>query len=285
MGQPEDFYDDLASQYHLLFADWWLAALEHGEVVARLLTDRGLAPADSRLLDCTCGIGTQALPLALLGYAVTATDISARAVERARVEAERRNIRLDLTVADIRRVAETVSGPFDAAISCDNALPHLLTDVDLDQAIRSVRACLREGGVFLASIRDYDALAEARPSGVPISLHGDPGTRYGTGQAWTWTKEGDRMTINLFVLTETDGGWNTSERETTYRALRRDTLTAALRTNGFATVEWLMPERSGYYQPVVLAVAEGTPSTGLPGAPSGNSAVTVKRPSAHRTTT
>ena len=56
------------------------------------------------------------------------------------------------------------------------------------------------------------------------------------------------------------------------------------RTNGFATVEWLMPERSGHDQPVVLAVADGTPSTGLPGASSGNCAVTVKRPSAHRTT-
>jgi glycine/sarcosine N-methyltransferase len=98
MGRPEDFYDDLASQYHLLFDDWWQAALEHAEVVARLLTARGVAPAGSRLLDCTCGIGTQALPLAAHGYAVTATDISARAIERARAEAERRDIHLDVAV-------------------------------------------------------------------------------------------------------------------------------------------------------------------------------------------
>ena len=284
MGQPADFYDDLASQYHLLFDDWWSAALEHAEVVARLLTDRGVAPTGSRLLDCTCGIGTQALPLAVLGYDVTATDISPRAVERARAEAARRDIRLGLAVADVRRVDETAHGPFDAVISCDNALPHLLTDADLVQAIRSIRASLHEGAVFLASLRDYDALEETRPSGVPISLHGLPGTRYGTGQAWTWTDAGDQVTITLFVLTEADGGWQTSVRETTYRALRRDPITAALRENGFATVEWLMPEQSGYYQPVVLAVAGGTPSTGLRWASSGSRAVTEKSPSVRRTT-
>jgi glycine/sarcosine N-methyltransferase len=180
MAQPEDFYDDLASEYHLLFSDWWSAALEHAEVISGLLLDHGVAVEGSRLLDCTCGIGTQALPLAALGYDVTATDISPRSVERARGEAERRNLRLRFAVADVRSVHEMADGPFDAAISCDNALPHLLTDADLERAIRSIRSCLRDGAVFLASIRDYDALAESRPAGTPISLHGAPGARHGT---------------------------------------------------------------------------------------------------------
>lgn len=270
MGRPEDFYDDLASQYHLLFPDWWFAALEHAGVIARLLTHQGVTADGSRLLDCTCGIGTQALPLAVLGYEVTATDISPRAVERARAEAKRRGIRLRTAVADVRRVDEAAHGPFDAVISCDNALPHLLTDPDLERAIRSIRACLGEGGVFLASIRDYDALRESRPAGVPISLHGPPGTRHGTGQAWTWSENGDEVGITLFVLTEADQTWHASAHETTYRALRRQTFAAALRNNGFATVEWLMPEQSGYYQPVVLAVPASTPSSSPtgPGGPT-----------------
>lgn len=255
MGQPEDFYDGLASEYHLLFGDWWPAALDHAAVVARLLTDHGVSAEGSQLLDCTCGIGTQALPLAALGYDVTAADLSARAVERARAEAQRRDIRLRTAVADVRRVDESVTDVFDAVISCDNALPHLLTDDDLEQALRSIRACLREGGVLLASIRDYDHLRQSRPDGVPISLHGSPGTRHGTGQAWTWSQDGNEVGVTLFVLTEGERTWGASVHETTYRALLRETFTAALRRSGFTTVRWLMPDDSGYYQPVVLARA------------------------------
>jgi hypothetical protein len=34
-------------------------------------------------------------------------------------------------------------------------------------------------------------------------------------------------------------------------------LAAALARNGFGDVEWLMPRDTGYYQPVVVAVATG----------------------------
>lgn len=78
---PEEFYDALASEYHLLFEDWWSAAQWHGQVIAQVLSRRGFPSA--RLLDCTCGIGTQALPLARRGYSVTASDVSRAAVERA----------------------------------------------------------------------------------------------------------------------------------------------------------------------------------------------------------
>jgi glycine/sarcosine N-methyltransferase len=257
MVEPEDFYNALAPEYHLLFGDWWSAGVRHAEVIAELLSARGIGTERTRLLDCTCGIGTQALPLAAAGYDVTGTDISIRAVERAAAEARRRNLRVRLAVGDVRRVDEVAAGPFDAAISCDNSLPHLLTDADLARAIQSIRACLREGGVFLASIRDYDALRTNRPAGTPIALHGVDGSRYGSGQAWTWSLDDNQVEITLFTLTESpDHTWSASVHETTYRALQRRTLTAALRSNGFAAVEWLMPEESGYYQPVVLGIAE-----------------------------
>jgi SAM-dependent methyltransferase len=252
---PEEFYDGLASEYHVLFEDWWQAAIWHGRVIADLLAARGVG-AHSRLLDCTCGIGTQALPLAARGYNVTGTDLSRRSVERARTEARARGLQIDLQVADIRTVREVVLGDFDAVISCDNALPHLLTEADLDQAIGSVRACLRRGGFLIASLRDYDALAIARPTGIPIALHGPPGGRQGAGQTWVWSPAGGQVEITLFTLAERpNGGWSAAAHETTLRALRRSELTAALAHHGFEQVHWLMPEDSGYYQPIVVARA------------------------------
>jgi len=253
--RPEDFYDGLVSEYHFLFEDWWSAALWHGGIIAELLAARGLS-APARVLDCTCGIGTQALPLAVLGYSVTGTDLSQGAIERARSEARARGLPVDLEVADIRRLREVVKGHFDAVISCDNALAHLLTDEDLDQAIDNIRACLRPGGPFLATIRDYDALAVDRPRGIPIALYGPKGGRRGSGQAWAWSPDGDQVDITLFTLAErTEGTWNVAAHETTLRALPRAVLDAALTKNGFEAVHWLMPQDSGYYQPIVVAVA------------------------------
>ena len=253
--RPDEFYDGLVSQYHFLFEDWWSAAVWHSEIVATLLAARGV-PEYARVLDGTCGIGTQALPLALLGYDVTGTDLSHRSIERARTEARSRGLQIDLEVADIRRLREMVEGDFDAVISFDNALAHLLTDEDLDQALGNIRACLRPGGWFLASIRDYDELSVARPRGMPIALHGPKGARRGAGQAWAWSPAGEEVEITLFTLAETtDGAWNVAAHETTLRALRHTVLTAALARHGFESACWLMPRDTGYYQPIVAAIA------------------------------
>ena len=48
-------------------------------------------------------------------------------------------------------------------LTCDNALPHLLTDADLEAAARNLRAKLNPGGLLLAGIRDYDEVAASRP--------------------------------------------------------------------------------------------------------------------------
>jgi SAM-dependent methyltransferase len=254
MATPEQFYDALASEYHLLFDDWWSAAQWHGQVIAGILAQRGITKG--RLLDCTCGIGTQALPLATLGHDVTATDVSAAAVDRARVEAAARGIDVDFRVSDVRDIRDHVEGAYDVVISCDNALPHLLTDEDLQRALNSLRACLRPGGLLLSSLRDYEALRLTRPDGVPISVHGDVGSRHGSGQSWQWSADADYVDIELFTFTElAAGSWQARSGTTRYRALRRVQLESLLVSAGFTAIQWLTPEVTGYYQPVVLAEA------------------------------
>ena len=78
-----EFYDSLASHYHLIFANWREAVLRHGEILDKLIRTQINISSATSLLDCSGGIGTQALGLALRGYVVHASDISPRAVERA----------------------------------------------------------------------------------------------------------------------------------------------------------------------------------------------------------
>lgn len=66
----EQFYDSLAASYHLIFDDWDAAIARQAAVLDALITSR-LDQEHVRLHDCACGIGTQAIGLAALGYDVS----------------------------------------------------------------------------------------------------------------------------------------------------------------------------------------------------------------------
>ncbi len=126
-----DFYDELALEYHLIYEDWNRAIEHQGVAIDRLIRSR--LPDAQSVLDCSCGIGTQALGLASRGYKVLGTDVSERALGRARLEAIHRGLDIVFIACDVREL-ETLQGTYDVVISCDNALPHLLTDDDVAQA-------------------------------------------------------------------------------------------------------------------------------------------------------
>src|SRR5262245_13369979 len=94
-----------------MFRDWWESARRQGDVLGALLTGHGIEPP-ATVLDCTCGIGTQALPLAARGYRVVGSDLSAAAVARARELASARNIPIRLVEADVRRIGEVIDSRF-----------------------------------------------------------------------------------------------------------------------------------------------------------------------------
>ncbi len=247
------FYDRMAASYHLIFPDWERSVARQAEMLDSLIrAELGRDPAAVRLLDCACGIGTQAIGLARRGYRVHATDLSPEAVARAEVEAARAGVSLTTGVADMRVLAAQVNGPFEVAIACDNALPHLLTDSDLALALGQIRAVLAPGGLFLASIRDYDAIRTERPRFTSERLMDGPEGRRITFQVWDWWPDGEGYTVNQFILTQAEADWQTRHYATGYRALRRATLTAALAAAGFEAIRW---DLEGYVQPIVVGRA------------------------------
>ena len=246
------FYDGLAQQYAGFYADWDAASRSEGEFLRALLRAKGVADGAS-VLDCACGIGTQAIALAALGYRVAASDISAGELEEAKRLAAERNVDLCFRQADFRALDEAFSERFDAVIAMDNALPHMLTGGDLAAAVRSMANRLRGGGLFVASIRDYDAILREKPAYSPPYIHKtDKGQRV-LFQTWDWTD--DIYNFTQYIIDD-EGTPRVSRFECAYRAVRREELTALLRENGCGAVCWKMPEETGFYQPIVLAGKE-----------------------------
>ncbi len=248
------FYDEFASHYHLIFDDWDASMTRQAAAISSILQRERASGVGLNVLDCTCGIGTQSLGLAKLGYRVTGSDLSAAAVQRARAEAAARQLNIPFYVADVRRLDELPIGDFDAVISMDNALPHLLSDADLAEGARQMRAKLRPGGTLVASIRDYDALARKRPAVQGPAFYSDSGQRRIILQVWDW-EDDRRYTFHLYITRETPSGWSNFHGASVYRAVLRDEITAILASSGFANIRWQFPNESGLYLPTVIATA------------------------------
>ena len=86
MDITQTFYNHMASHYDKLFRDWNATTHEQAAILERIFRSNGFDRTAS-VLDCACGIGTQSIGLAALGYRMTASDISdaelAEAVKRA----------------------------------------------------------------------------------------------------------------------------------------------------------------------------------------------------------
>lgn len=132
----------------------------------------------------------------------------------------------------------------------DNALPHMLTESDLKEAIKSIVNQLKEGGIFVASIRDYDGLLEDKPPYSPPYIHGTEKGQKVAFQTWHW--HGDHYKLIQYII-EDEETLEISKFQCEYRATCRDEITKILYDEGCIQVKWMFPEESGFYQPIVIA--------------------------------
>lgn len=249
MDITQTFYDHLASQYDKLFLDWQSTTQEQAVILNRLFQEYGF-DTSARLLDCACGIGTQAIGLAALGYSVTASDISDGELAEAKVRAANNHVEIRFEHADFCTLSETFPESFEIVICMDNALPHMLTERALEAAIQSITNQIAAGGILVASIRDYDALLKDKPPYSPPYIHKtDKGQRV-SFQTWDWN--GDHYKLTQYIIDD-EGSLQVSKFGCEYRTVRREELTNLLLANGCREVVWKFPEETGFYQPIVIA--------------------------------
>ena len=250
-----DFYDDLSDHYHLVYGKWDQAVVRQARAL-RGVSEKQIRkrPEDVTILDCTCGIGTQAIGLALEGYRVRGSDLSPRAVQRAEREARRLGASVAFSAADVRQLGEQVDGTFDVVISCDNAIPHLLSDEDLSHAVVNIKAKLKPSGTLLIGMKDHDRLVEDRPATTQVRVTNGPAGRAFVFQVWHWDDDGRAYDFEHVIVHEASEGWRTYVGKGRYRALLRGELEAILSAEGFRELTWHSPADTGYFEQMLTAV-------------------------------
>ncbi|MBP1557316.1 MAG: class I SAM-dependent methyltransferase [Oscillospiraceae bacterium] len=249
MNITQSFYNNMASQYDKLFLDWNAATHEQALILDKIFSANGFDKS-AKILDCACGIGTQSIGLAAIGYNVTASDISDAEIAEAKERAAKNNVNIRFENADFCALSETFSERFDIVICMDNALPHMLSKPALEKAIKSIVEQIEKGGIFVASIRDYDALLKEKPPYSPPYIHKtDKGQRV-SFQTWTW--DNDHYKLTQYIIDD-EKALKISKFDCEYRATRREELTELLIKNGCSEVNWKFPNETDFYQPILIA--------------------------------
>jgi glycine/sarcosine N-methyltransferase len=250
----EAFYDDLAESYHLMFENWDRSIARQAAILGPIL-EQYTGKVSAYVLDCACGIGTQAIGLAQRSHRLVGSDLSKSAIARAISESRMRDLDIRFHVADMRNLSSIPENGFDAVLIADNALPHLLSQPDLEQAAAEIAAKLKDFGILLATLRDYDHLLSFRPTMQEPAFYEQDGKSRFVHQVWQW--RGDHYGLHVYITLETGSGWRVKHFASTYRALRRADLNQALQAAGFRDISWLEPAATLFYQPIVIATKSG----------------------------
>ncbi|MDX2548624.1 class I SAM-dependent methyltransferase [Streptomyces sp. WI04-05B] len=246
-----DFYDQLAEDYHLIYADWSLSVSRQGNALDALIRRRLDSAEPHEVLDCSCGIGTQMIGLAEHGHRVVGSDLSPAAAVRAAAEVRRRGLSAATLAADMRSLP-FADASFDVVLSADNSLAHLLTEDDVRRAVGDVRRVVRDSGLLMLSARDYgDARRSQRQSTVPQVTNSEAG-QVVTFQLWHWRDNGVYDFDHLQLLPDGDT-WQVRVRRATSRAWSPEELAELVRASGFGDVMWHGVEETHFFQPVLTA--------------------------------
>lgn len=227
------FYDAIAEYYPLFYKDWDVKLEREGLSLRSIFRKKGIV----RVLVTACGVGTEAIPLADLGFEVVATDPSIGMLQKAQETALERNLldKIEFERATFEELPDVVEGSFDAIVCKGNSLPHLLTDEAIETTLLIFYELLRPGGVLVLGMRDFDPFMEHRPRFLPGFDHKDEDdNEFITFDIWEY-EEGPPMiaTQNLYMVKGKEPTLETIKHTVSFRPLSVDEAKVVLLELGF----------------------------------------------------
>jgi SAM-dependent methyltransferase len=249
------YYDQLAIYYRYLFSDWEKSVPWHAQVINGVIQEF-FGGGIHHILDVACGIGTQCLGLAQIGYQVTASDISIGELALARKEAAKRSLKIQFAIADMRDLRRVHQDVYDLVIACDNAVPHLLTEADILRAFEQFYHCTPADGGCIISVRDYENM-DLEPEGrifYPRTTHLIPDGRVILFDIWEF--DGPYYDFTTYVVEDRGGETANTHiiRGGRYFCVTIPVLERLLKQAGFPQVAVL---RGRYHQPILVGKKNG----------------------------
>jgi ubiquinone/menaquinone biosynthesis C-methylase UbiE len=189
------------------------------------------------LIELACGTGTIAVPLAAQLFQrgrdarVVGVDISPKMLRIARL----RDTRIEWVQGDIR--SPPVAGQFDLAICCFNSLQSLLTEKDLNSALRCAKRLIKPTGLFSFDLYqpNFSCLDIGRIKRVARSAVDHRGVRTEVREDYRYDAASQVLTIDWYITTHDDKIGTSGPRHFRYfyRQYTASEIERLLALNGF----------------------------------------------------
>ncbi|MCX6340459.1 MAG: class I SAM-dependent methyltransferase [Candidatus Aureabacteria bacterium] len=132
----------------------------------------------SSILDCACGTGRHAILFAKNGLSVTGIDIDSERIKLAHENAVGAGVDVRFETAAFSELNRLFSLPkFDAVICVGNSLSQLPGLPAVEEAIRSMAAVCRPGGMLVLHVLNYRSLLKKEMVAQPLRVVGGEGHR------------------------------------------------------------------------------------------------------------
>jgi SAM-dependent methyltransferase len=255
----DDFYGDLAHDYEWLFPDETVGRLGATSPGSQDLLEaavKAIGPG-SPVLDCSCGIGSDAIALARKGLAVTASDGSEDMVAETRRRSEQYGIAMTVAWSQWQDLPNRVPGPFELVLCLGNSFVHTETRANRIAALEGMRKVLSPGGTLIVDSRNWELLYESRPRIVPArQVIERNGVRCNSLYIWTIPDDfGSACTAEIVLLfSGAEGRISYRRHVINFVPFGHEDLLDAIRVAGFTIRDDSYQADSNFYA-IVAAVA------------------------------
>ena len=208
MPSAEQHYDEVLSQVYSWMLGGFDAALARN---TEFFAKRGIAPRGSGVaIDLGAGCGFQSIPLAKLGFAVTAIDLDRKLLDELRAHAS--GLEIAIVRDDLMRFEQHAPAGAELAVCMLDTLLHLHSKDTVRELFSKVRSALEPGGRFVLTFRDLSREALELDRFIPV--RSDDRTIFTCFLEY----EPDTVKVHDLVHRRSDGGW--ALHKSFYRKLR-----------------------------------------------------------------
>lgn len=248
-------YDNISKDYEAWYTlDWPQPAYQHGKIINELIHSNALE-GSLRILDLTCGMGTQSLGLATYGHHLTSIDISKGQLERARSEEKNFPVAhaINWIEGDSTHPTQYVTGTFDVAFSFGTSLPLLGSEQAIEISMKETFSLLKSGGLLLISMIDHAEVRKTKPYLLetgPLNHNNKKGVYLETAN---WLDDGKRYQSNIIFV------WTSPKHEHAHysfpplAAITKDEFIQILEKIGFIDIKFQNVNEVEIQYPIYIA--------------------------------
>lgn len=188
-----------------------------------------------KILDLTCGTGSQVFWLTNCGFEVTGSDINVKMLKIAKDKAQKERLTIPFIKGDMRTIQV---GEFDAVITIFNSIGHL-TKADFEKALQNIGNNLKKDGLYIFDIVNLTYfLKDTNITELTIDwLTTSDNTRFRDVQFSTINDDGILTFYTTSIVQKGSDNPKISRSAQTLQVYTAHQLKEMLNRNGFKTLE------------------------------------------------